>query len=61
MHKDYAHCIAYWDAVFSQEEPIAPAAPDMGVPGLTQALDWLCQGTSHVVDFGCGNGVMLCW
>lgn len=48
-----------WDEVFSSEQPGIPGSRDTGIPAVDEALDWLCEGTRSVIDFGCGNGAML--
>lgn len=36
-----------------------PQGNSTGWEELDKALDWLCDGTSYVLDFGCGIGTML--
>lgn len=57
--RDYRRCVDYWDGVFAGEDPIPPRQADTGIQGLDRGLDWLCQGAGRVLDFGCGNGVLL--
>ena len=57
--RDYRRCVDYWDRVFAGEDPIPPRQADTGIQGLDRGLDWLCQGARRVLDFGCGNGVLL--
>lgn len=57
--RDYRRCVDYWNQVFAEEDPIPPRQADTGNTGLNQGLDWLCQGARRVLDFGCGNGVLL--
>lgn len=57
--RDYRRCLDHWNAVFAGEDPIPPRSPDTGNAGLDRGLDWLCQGADRVLDFGCGNGVLL--
>ena len=56
---DYQRCVSYWNQVFSKENDGAPNEVTSGNALLGQALIWLCDGASRVLDFGCGNGVML--
>ena len=56
---DYQRCIAFWDQVFSAEGDALPNGATTGSEAFDQALSWLCDGTDHVLDFGCGNGSML--
>lgn len=55
----YDKCIRQWDRIFEETGYRAPASPDTGIPALNEALDWLCDKTSSVLDFGCGNGTLL--
>lgn len=57
--RDYRRCIDYWDGVFAGEDPIPPRSPDTGNAGLDRGLDWLCENAQRMLDFGCGNGVLL--
>ncbi len=59
MELDYQKCIAFWDEVFSKEDSGVPNAAASGNDVLDKAIEWLCNGTNRVLDFGCGNGVML--
>ena len=56
---DYSRCIDQWDSVFSAELAEVPANKILGIPALDNAIDWLCEGTESVLDFGCGNGSLL--
>lgn len=57
--RDYQRCMDHWNAVFAMEDPIPPRQADTGNVALNQGLDWLCQGADRLLDFGCGNGVLL--
>ena len=57
--RDYERCVRFWDKTYQAEEPLIPSAPEMGIPDLDGALDWLCDGADTVLDFGCGNGLTL--
>jgi SAM-dependent methyltransferase len=50
---------AYWDAVFAQEAARRVTDPACGNAGLDRALTWLCTPGGSLLDFGCGNGVLL--
>lgn len=57
--QDYRRCVDHWNRVFAGEEPIPPRQTDTGNAGLNQGLDWLCEKAERLLDFGCGNGVLL--
>ena len=56
---DYQRCVAFWDQVFSEESDALPKESTTGNEALDRALLWLCDESSCVLDFGCGNGIML--
>lgn len=57
--RDYRRCVDYWNQIFAEEDPTPPRQADTGNVALNQGLDWLCQGADRLLDFGCGNGVLL--
>ena len=59
MNELYDKCIWQWNRIFEEAGCCVPATPDTGIPALNEALDWLCDKTSSVLDFGCGNGILL--
>lgn len=59
MNELYDKCVRQWDRIFEEAGCCVPASPDTGIPALNEALDWLCEKTSSVLDFGCGNGILL--
>lgn len=36
-----------------------PSSGKLEPPALEAGIDWLCQGTESVLDFGCGSGALL--
>ncbi len=48
-----------WDDIFACVQAHVPHGKDTGITAFDEALDWLCDGTRSVLDFGCGNGVTL--
>lgn len=59
MENTYEKCRAIWDGIFAKETVGVPVCKDTGNAELDAGLDWLSDGTSSVLDFGCGNGSML--
>lgn len=59
MNDRYERCIKQWDAIFGREATGAPKEPGSGNEAFDNALDWLCEATDSVLDFGCGNGTVL--
>lgn len=55
----YQRCVDYWDDVFSQEDGAILKDGCIGNSALQEAIDWVCASTQRILDFGCGNGVML--
>lgn len=49
----------YWNEVFKDANGKKIIDKSIGHEDVDLALDWLCEGTSSVLDFGCGNGVWL--
>ena len=57
--QSYQRCVDYWDDVFSMEDSAFPKDGCIGNSALQEAIDWVCASTQRILDFGCGNGVML--
>ncbi|MCF6464805.1 class I SAM-dependent methyltransferase [Clostridium sp. Cult2] len=49
----------YWNNVFSKADVSPITSKGIGHGDLDKALDWLCQDSNSILDFGCGNGVWL--
>ena len=56
---DYQRCITFWDSVFSEENDAIPSGISSGSATFDEAIGWLTNGSERVLDFGCGNGIML--
>lgn len=48
-----------WNNIFKKREEIKIISKETGIREFDDALDWLCTGVENVLDFGCGNGVLL--
>lgn len=57
----YDHVIQTWDEIFQKDECVVPSKKESGNPVFDAGLKWLIEGTNTVLDFGCGNGVILLW
>ncbi len=57
----YDHIIQTWDEIFQKDELAVPTKKESGNPIFDAGLKWLTEGTNTVLDFACGNGVMLLW
>lgn len=55
----YDKSIALWDDIFSQEAPIFPKYRTSGNAAFDRGLQWLTEDAETVLDFGCGNGILL--
>lgn len=55
----YHPTAAFWDGVFSEENPVKLVGDSRLPRGLADALEWLASGGGSILDFGCGNGLML--
>ncbi len=51
----------YWDEVFNQAKIRKLDSEKSGYPLLDDALDWLSEPSSKVLDFGSGSGAMLAY
>lgn len=49
----------YWDEVFKKNNGGKITTKSIGHDDVDIGLDWLCQGSISILDFGCGNGVWL--
>ena len=51
--------INYWNDVFSKTDIIPVTSKSIGHDDLDKALDWLCEDSNSILDFGCGSGTWL--
>lgn len=59
MRNKYDIYKAKWDKIFEQQEPNLPSTASSGNEILDKGIQWLCKGTSTILDFGCGRGKIL--
>lgn len=59
MDSFYEKYITIENDYYGQLQPVKPAHGNLKPQSLNNALDWLCEGTSSVLDFGCGSGGLL--
>lgn len=55
----YDSTIDRWDNIFSAETPAFPRTRSSGNIAFDKGLEWLTENTTGVLDFGCGNGIIL--
>lgn len=56
---NYDKVVEYWNKVFSETTKSPVKTASVGNDDLDRALNWLCHNSNSILDFGCGNGVML--
>lgn len=63
MNEFYAPYIERENAYYRTLQAGKPSGGNLGSQALNEAVDWLCQGSRSILDFGCGSGGMLvcCW
>ncbi|CDM69839.1 Hypothetical protein CM240_2722 [Clostridium bornimense] len=59
MNSKYDKYINQWNNIFSKEIPKVPTNQRSGNRALDKGIEWICNGTKSILDFGCGNGTML--
>ncbi|ERJ13268.1 methyltransferase domain-containing protein [Haloplasma contractile] len=55
----YSRNTNYWNEIFKKENGKMITSKSIGQDDVDYGLDWLCQGSNTILDFGCGNGVWL--
>ena len=55
----YEQSIDAWNNIFSQESATFPKTKTTGNASFDKGLEWLTENASTVLDFGCGNGIVL--
>ncbi|WP_051931731.1 class I SAM-dependent methyltransferase [Clostridium sp. KNHs214] len=59
MNRKYDKCLNKWNNIFSKEVPKTLIKSGSGNNALDKGIEWICNGTTNVLDFGCGNGTMI--
>ncbi|QSX06572.1 class I SAM-dependent methyltransferase [Sedimentibacter sp. zth1] len=60
MNINYDKYIKVENDIYKGVEKISvPSSTDIGNEQLDKGLDWLCENTDKLLDFGCGSGSML--
>ncbi len=61
MDKKYEKAIEAENKIYTNMKDIIsiPQKKDTECDDLNKVLDWLCDGTETVLDFGCGSGTLL--
>lgn len=49
----------HWDEIFKKGNGRTITTKSIGHDDVDNGLDWLCEGSSSILDFGCGNGIWL--
>lgn len=57
----YDYVIKQWDSIFKQDSVSVPKKCESGNDAFDNALKWLTKDADTVLDFGCGNGIILFW
>lgn len=55
----YDKCKDKWDIIFGEQKPSFPLTESSGNEGVDKGIQWVCEGTDTILDFGCGNGMLL--
>lgn len=58
MDSNYDQIKEYWNEVFKQQQVYDPFKK-LGYAEVEQAVEWLCDGSEQILDFGCGSGKLL--
>lgn len=59
MIDKYDKCLNKWNDIFSKEVSKVQTSQSSGNETLDKGIEWICDGTRSILDFGCGNGRML--
>ena len=59
MTRNYNNAIKAWDEIFAAKGDTVPTKPSTGIEAFDSGLEWLCEGSDRILDFGCGDGTLL--
>lgn len=59
MDKVYENAIKAWNEIFAAKSSELPTKPSTGIEKFDAGLEWLCEGSERILDFGCGDGTLL--
>ncbi len=59
MNEKYIRCIRQWDEIFEKSGLEIPKSKETGNAAFDDAIVWLTEHAETVLDFGCGNGMIL--
>ncbi|MFW5927904.1 MAG: class I SAM-dependent methyltransferase [Thermoplasmatota archaeon] len=55
----YKETEQFWNDVFSEEKNGRDLNQSLSVEDIEEGIKWLSEGSGSIIDFGCGNGVVL--
>ena len=59
MSDKYDKCIKQWNEIFSKDNLKFPLKKELGNAIFDNSLKWVAENSNTILDFGCGNGIML--
>lgn len=59
MRQKYENCREQWNTIFKKEAAAVPQVRETGNKTFDAGLDWLCEDSQRILDFGCGSGSAL--
>lgn len=59
MSAKYEKSIKAWNKLFSNRNEKVPTKANTGNETIDRGLNWLCEGSERILDFGCGDGTLL--
>ncbi len=62
MQVEYKDTIGFWEKVFASKEQLCKGrdyTKNIGVIDLEKGIEWISSTSEKILDYGCGNGVMV--